>query len=1024
MNPVLLFPVRQARFLLLLLIILTGVSLLSAPVAVAVSPVLLDKASSSELSGHLEQLVDPAGKLALPDILTPAVSASFKPPEGSLGRGYSSDVVWLRFTLIRREGFPENSFLRLLPPNIDHVVVYVQSGDSSLQSSSYYEIPLGAHIPFVQRLVRNLDLVAPLSLPLERPVQVYMRIQTDSVTDLSVAIHTYYDLERITYETIIFQSAYLGIALMIVVMNLIFFLRLGDRIYLYFALFVLSLYLNYLAAGGLLTLLRPYSECYYANYFTGVSFGATLLFSSLFSIRIFKLRFPEVCRYLLLLPFFGILSILSVPLAFYGLMIFCTVIGYFVLIVVTSWLSVRMVIKGEYEGLFYIAAFGISNLGYLVDALTQAGWIHFNWWSNGSVQLLSLFNMIMMFLVMTKRLRFAEKQLATAALDSEKRALALAGEMTIELQESKNQLEVLLVSERQAGEALRQSEEQFRSLFEDHSAVMLILDPETGNIVDANQAAADFYGWPMDQLCRMCIQEINTLSPEAVMAEMAKSRLMIQKEFSFQHRRADGSICDVEVFSNKIEVASKELIYSIIHDVTERKRYEQVNRCRISMLQMAGGTSIDDLLRATVEEAERLTESALGFVFFVEEDQATLSLQLCSTPGIEKNCFAEKKGERPPFGKEGVWSDIIKGQRAVMHNNGAIFRHCAGMPEHYAEVRRELLVPIIRNDGVVAIIGVGNKPHDYHEKDIEWVESLADQLWDIVAQKSAEEMAKKLQDQLQQSTKMEMIGHLAAGIVHEIKNLLNFLMINQYTLKDDFDDLVEFVGFYRRIIEKVDALPAVAKEIELLREKEQAIALDDLLRNISQTLENSNDGIERIKTISQGLQNYSFKNVTGQFCLYDLNKAIHEALLIGKSEYRSVATIALQLENLPMVLCDPSQINQVLLNLIINSTHAIQSQNRNSFGKIEVKTWATAESLFCSVADDGPGIPEEIKERIFEPLFTTKERGKGTGLGLSISRDIIVKKHHGTLSVDSSPGGGTIFTFSLPVEEISPSLIY
>ena len=1019
MNPVSPFRMRQTRFFLLLVMILAGLSSLSLPVAAA-SPIVLDKAPSCDLSGHLELLIDPAGKLALADILAPALSARFKPLEGDLNRGYSRDVVWLRFTLIRRQGFPGKAFLRLLPPHLDRVTVYVQSGDSSLQSSSFHEIILGDHLPLVQRPVRNLDLVAPLFLPLEKPLQVYMRIQTGSSFEVAGTIHTYDDLLHDTDEGIVFQSAYLGIALIIALLNLIFYLRLGDRIYLYFSLFVFTLLVNYLAEGGLLTLLLPYSAHLFADYVTGIFLGATLLFSSLFSIRIFRQRFPVVCRYLLLSPVLAIVSIFSVSFAWYGVMIVCTVIGFLVLIVVTSWLSVRLVKKGEYEGRFYIVAFGISNLGYLVDSLAQAGWIHLDCWSNGTVQLLSLFNMIMMFLVMTKRLRFAEKQVAMAALDSEKRALDLAGEMTTELREKKTQLEELLASERLAAEALRQSEEQFRSLFEDHSAVMLVLDPETGNIVDANQAAANFYGWPMDQLSRMFITEINTLPPDIVMAEMDKSRSLKQKEFLFQHRLADGSIRDVEVFSNKIEVAAKELIYSIIHDVTERKRYEQVNRCRLRMLQMAGSSSIDDLLRTALEEAERLTESSLGFLFFVADDQATLSLQVCTTSGMEKSCIAEKKGENPPIGKEGVWYDIIQGQRVVMHNNGATFSHCSGMPEDHAEVRRELLIPIIRNDRVEAIIGVGNKPHDYHDKDIEWVESLANQLWDIVAKKIADETATNLQVQLQHSAKMEMIGQLAAGIVHEIKNPLNFLMINQYTLKDDFEDLAEFVGICRRIIEKVDALPALAEEIVLLREKEQAIALDDLLRNIPQTLENSNNGIERIKTISQGLQNYSFKNVSGQFCLYDLNKAIHEALVIGKSEYRSVATIVLQLENLPMVLCDPSQINQVLLNLVINSAHAIQSQNRSTLGQIEVKTWATTESLFCSVADDGPGIPEGIRGRIFEPFFTTKELGKGTGLGLSISRDIIVKKHHGTLSVDSLPGGGTIFTFSLPAEKIFP----
>ncbi len=152
-----------------------------------------------------------------------------------------------------------------------------------------------------------------------------------------------------------------------------------------------------------------------------------------------------------------------------------------------------------------------------------------------------------------------------------------------------------------------------------------------------------------------------------------------------------------------------------------------------------------------------------------------------------------------------------------------------------------------------------------------------------------------------------------------------------------------------------------------------------------------------------------------------LNKAIQESLVIAKSEYNNIAIVDLTLEELPQLLCNPSQINQVILNLIINSSHAIQSQNRTGPGLIEIKTWSTNETIFFAITDDGPGIPEEIRAKIFDPFFTTKEPGKGTGLGLHISYNIIVNKHHGTLSVESPPEGGTTFTVSLPIRMTSSS---
>lgn len=122
--------------------------------------------------------------------------------------------------------------------------------------------------------------------------------------------------------------------------------------------------------------------------------------------------------------------------------------------------------------------------------------------------------------------------------------------------------------------ALIQSEERFRMLFKGHSSAMMVIDPETGNIIDANQASANFYGWSIDELCRMKIMQINTLSPAEIEAEMKSGVSGEKTVFFFRHRLADGSVRNVEVFSNKVLIAGKTLLYSVIHDVTERKQAE------------------------------------------------------------------------------------------------------------------------------------------------------------------------------------------------------------------------------------------------------------------------------------------------------------------------------------------------------------------------------------------------------------------------------------------------------------------
>jgi PAS domain S-box-containing protein len=143
-----------------------------------------------------------------------------------------------------------------------------------------------------------------------------------------------------------------------------------------------------------------------------------------------------------------------------------------------------------------------------------------------------------------------------------------------------------------ASEAIRESEDRFRNLFERNVAIMLIIDPDTGNIIQANKAASDFYGWPIELLSNMCIQEINTLPSEAVMNEMNKAMSSGSIHLASRHRRADNSIRDVDVFRSKIEIHGKAFLYSIIHDITERKQAEEkikeLNRDFISLLENTG----------------------------------------------------------------------------------------------------------------------------------------------------------------------------------------------------------------------------------------------------------------------------------------------------------------------------------------------------------------------------------------------------------------------------------------------------
>jgi signal transduction histidine kinase/CheY-like chemotaxis protein len=164
----------------------------------------------------------------------------------------------------------------------------------------------------------------------------------------------------------------------------------------------------------------------------------------------------------------------------------------------------------------------------------------------------------------------------------------------------------------------------------------------------------------------------------------------------------------------------------------EQRRAEALLRTRLALHEYAGSHELPELLTRTLDEVCQLVESPIGFYHFVETDQETISLQQWSTRTRDEFCRAEGEGLHYPIAHAGVWVDCVRERRPVIHNDLASLPHRKGMPEGHAEVRRELVVPVLRDGQIVAILGVGNKPTPYSERDAETVAYLADVTWSIV----------------------------------------------------------------------------------------------------------------------------------------------------------------------------------------------------------------------------------------------------------------------------------------------------
>ena len=186
-----------------------------------------------------------------------------------------------------------------------------------------------------------------------------------------------------------------------------------------------------------------------------------------------------------------------------------------------------------------------------------------------------------------------------------------------------------------------------------------------------------------------------------------------------------------------------------VQDITERKHHDVIDESRLQLIQFAITHSLDELLEETLNEAEKLTDSLIGFYHFVEDDQQALTLQSWSTRTKAEFCRAEGKGSHYSIAEAGVWVDCVYQRKPVIHNDYASLPHRKGMPEGHAEVIRELVVPVLRGGKIKAILGVGNKPSDYTEQDVQAISLLADLAWEVAERKQAEEALQDEKDKLQ-----------------------------------------------------------------------------------------------------------------------------------------------------------------------------------------------------------------------------------------------------------------------------------
>ncbi len=532
-----------------------------------------------------------------------------------------------------------------------------------------------------------------------------------------------------------------------------------------------------------------------------------------------------------------------------------------------------------------------------------------------------------------------------------------------------------------AEKALRESEARFRDLYENAPNAYFSVGSD-GLVRRCNRRAGELLGYPVEELVgRPVIQ----LYGEGVHGKEKAKRVLrrfqsgdVVRDEELEMQKADGNRVWISLTVDAIRDAQGQIqeSRSMVVDITERKRAENIRNARLHLLQFAAAHSLDELLQATLDDLEVLTDSQIGFYHFLEADQQTLSLHAWSTRTLRELCKAEGKGRHYSVSEAGVWVDCIRERRPVIHNDYASLPHRRGMPPGHAPVVRELVVPVFRGDRIVAILGVGNKPKDYSEGDVEIVSNLADLAWDIADRKRAEQQAQERQAELLHVSRLNTLGEMASGLAHELSQPLSAIL--NYASAG-----------VRRSASGQSDMDGIVRSLE----------------KIAGQAKRAGDILSRIRALAQ--------RRPPQLVSVDVNEIVGGVMdfISWEARHREVA-VELELgESLPAVCVDRVEIEQVVLNLARNAIEAMGDVERRP-RRLTVRTHAEeGRQVRIEVRDTGVGLPQDKIGRIFEPFFTTKTHG--LGVGLSISRTI-VEMHNGTLEARPNVDCGSTFVLALP----------
>ncbi len=547
-----------------------------------------------------------------------------------------------------------------------------------------------------------------------------------------------------------------------------------------------------------------------------------------------------------------------------------------------------------------------------------------------------------------------------------------------------------------AEKALQESEQHYRELADSITDIFFELD---NNLCYTywNKASAKIFGIAAENVIGKAMFEVFGKSDE---------QMRIEKIYQDTLRNRQPRIFHMSIPLNGQRHVFEVTAYPSTHgisviakDVTERMRTEAIMQKRFELIEFSAHHSLEEVMRKALDFVCELTDSPIGFFQLMETDQATPGLSAWSSNAHQFFDLNRLTTQHLSVDQAGVWAEAVRLRRSIIHNDYKSLRDRKGLPEGHADLIREMIIPIIRNERIVAVLGVGNKGQDYTAQDLEIAERFADYAWDITERKQMEIALAEERNQL-----AKRVEERTAELSRANANLARALRV-----KDEFLANVSH--------ELRTPLNAILGLSESLAEQIAGPLNEKQLKYISTISESGHHLLSLINDILD-LAKIEAGQVTLDINKVDVNAVCQASLrMIKQLAQKKNQEVILDIEEgLGLMWADERRLKQMIVNLLSN---AVKFTPENGKVGLEVRGDKDGNKVMITVWDTGIGISEEDMEKLFKPFVQLKSglarEATGTGLGLALVAQM-ARLHGGSVSVTSKPGVGSRFTIVLPWE--------